>query len=131
MEIFEIYFEVDINQTDLKELLSIKNLPELCNSINTVISDEVDTGVIYCIWGQHEIKREVLNQGIRFYFNQCPYILSIFITTENKNEVCIRCTSKIKIIDIDFLESLREFMDDWVSGISSFNHAHAQVSHGL
>ena len=131
MEILEIYFEVDINQTDLKERLSIKNLPELCNSINTVISDEVDKGIIYCIWGQHEINREVLTQGIRFYFTQCPYALSISITTENKNEVCVRCTINTKITDIDFIETIREFMDDWVSGISSLNHPYLQDSLGL
>ena len=120
MEFFE---EIETNSLDvnsLKNLLTIQRLPELCNSINTVISDKKDRGIIYCIWGEHEVNREILKHGIRFSMPMCPNALAWSVTSKEKdgsNKTVIHCTTDTKINDDDFIESIQEFVSDWRTGI--------------
>ena len=120
MELFE---EIEKNRLDvnsLKELLTIERLPELCHSINTVISDKKDKGVIYCVWGEHEVNREILKHGVRFSMPMCPNALAWSITSKEKdggNKTVIHCTTDTSKNDDDFMESIQEFVSDWRTGI--------------
>ena len=66
MEFFATLKTPALDKDNLKILLTIKNLPKLCESINYVLSDEKEAGVIYCIWGEFKINREELKYSIRF-----------------------------------------------------------------
>lgn len=122
MELIEKIESPVIDQISLKKILKINHLPNLCNSISTVISDEKNKGVIYCVWGKHEINREILKYGVRFSFPQCPNALTLSVTSEEEsNKIEIRCTTNTDIKDEDFIDSIREFVSDWVVGIKEFS----------
>lgn len=120
MELFEEIENANLDENILKQILTIDHLPELCHSINSVISDKKDSGVIYCLWGEHDINREILKHGVRFSLPKCPNALAWSITTKvrlGSNNTVIHCTTDTKENDEDFIESIREFVSDWRVGI--------------
>jgi len=123
MELLEEIELSSLDQAKLKNNLTIHNLPRLCHSIDNVISDQNTKGVIYCVWGKHEIYREVLNNGIRFSFPQCPNALTLSITKNNDaNKISIQCSTNTIIEDEDFIESIKQFIKDWTTGIKAVCH---------
>ncbi|RDH84072.1 MAG: hypothetical protein DIZ80_08030 [endosymbiont of Galathealinum brachiosum] len=115
MELLDEIFNINISHNDLVNVLTINHLPRLCNSIDTVISDEKDKGVIYCVWGQHRINREEIKNGVRFYFPTCPNELALCVT-RTQDKISIVCTTNTEITDDDFIDSIMEFQQDWVKG---------------
>jgi hypothetical protein len=118
MEFFEEIKGVSINVQKLNTMLSIKNLPILCSSINTVIKDDINKGSIYCLWGEFDINREELNYGVRFSLPNCPNALAWSITVEKSNNtLIIHCTINKKEHNHDFIESIEEFLLAWKIGL--------------
>ena len=123
MELLENVENADLDQIKLKNNLTIHNMPKLCNSIDNIISDENDQGVIYCVWGKHEVRREILDNGIRFSFPQCPNALTLSITKNNDSDkIHLHCTTNTNIEDEDFLDSIKQFIKDWMVGIKTVCH---------
>ena len=120
MEFFrEIKSSPPLDVINLKKLITIKNLPELCSSINSVIKDNISEGVIYCVWGEFRIHREELKYGIRFSMPECPNALAWTITSEQSGQaIVIHCTINKMTHDEDFIQSLKEFVAAWETGIS-------------
>jgi len=120
----EFFKEVEASGLDIRELkkiLSIKNLPQLCQSIYSVILDEQTNGIIYCLWGEFKVNREELKYGIRFSLPHCPNSLVWSITNDNEcDKIIIHCTINKRTHDKDFIESIEEFMNDWKNGILSY-----------
>ena len=109
----------DLDVAHLKNVLTIKSLPELCASIDTVISEEGDTGEIYCLWGEFGISRLEIRYGVRFSLLNCPHALAWSITLdEENNNIIIHCTTDKKEQDPDFVGSIHEFVTDWARGLS-------------
>lgn len=124
MEFFKEIENSKLDQLRLKQLLTIKTLPELCASISTVISDEGNRGIIYCIWGEFVINREELGHGIRFSLPKCPNGLAWTITTDDGSDrTVIHCTINKQEHDVDFIESIQEFVSDWAEGLTKINDA--------
>ncbi len=118
MEFFREINGFKLAQQDLQKLLSIHNLPVLCQSISSVISDQQTHGVIYCIWGEFRINREPLKHGIRFSLPNCPNAFVWTITVEDDNEkILIHATINKRAHDKDFLDSIEVFINDWSDGI--------------
>lgn len=94
-------------------------LAEFCDSIDEVISWDVDTdrGEMYCLWGQFDVNREVVKRGLRFTLPGCPNALAWTVTAEPRGTV-IHCTINQHVDDPDFLESLETFVADWQSGLT-------------
>ncbi|MCW8931300.1 MAG: hypothetical protein OQL19_13805 [Gammaproteobacteria bacterium] len=114
MEFFNTIENSKLNVRNLKELLSIKNLPILCHSIHTIISDEQKNGIIYCLWGEFEINREDIRSGIRFSLPNCPNALVWSITMDDDSDnIIIHCTINKSRHEDDFIDSIEEFMNDW------------------
>ena len=63
MEFFAEVAGSPLDAADLKRLLTLARLPQLCASISTVIEDRIETGVIYCLWGEFAIRRDEIDQG--------------------------------------------------------------------
>lgn len=114
MEFFTEIKNKHLTTRSLKEKLSIKRLPELCQSIETVIIDNTDNGKIYCLWGEFDINREELSHGIRFSLPHCPNAIAWTITydVDTKN-ILIHCTMNKKYHDADFIESVEQFVASW------------------
>lgn len=117
----EFFQEIELPNLDIahmKELLTIKSLPDLCKSIDTVLSEKGNEGEIYCVWGQFNIRREIIRYGIRFTLLNCPHALAWTITyNELNNEIVIHCTIDKKEQDNDFIESIYGFVNDWKHGL--------------
>ena len=117
MEFFKAIPAADLAAQDLQQLLTINNLPTMCQSISSVISDEQTHGIIYCIWGEFKINRELLKQGVRFSLPTCPNAFVWSITAEDDSSIVIHGTINKSSHDDDFLESIDEFINDWSEGI--------------
>jgi len=117
----EFYAEVSkvtLKSEQLLRLLSIARLPELCRSINTVIVDHIDNGIIYCVWGEFIVHREELEYGVRFSLPHCPNALAWTVTLdESSRRITIHCTINKKQHDVDFIHSIEQFVGDWKEGL--------------
>lgn len=119
MEFFESCKTTDTDILELKNILVINKLPELCRSISKVLSDSNEYGVIYCLWGEFKINREELKQGIRFSMPDCPNALAWTITMESDHSIIIHCTINKNEHDPDFIRSIEEFVYDWKEGLDN------------
>lgn len=120
MEFYKYIDASDHTVDELKESLSIANMPELCESINNVISDRQTEGDIYCLWGQFIVRRDEIKYGIRFSLLNCPHALAWTITlNEQSQKIAIHCTIDKENEDRDFIDSIDDFMADWEKGLNS------------
>jgi hypothetical protein len=105
---------------DLQQRLRIATLAEYCASIDRVLEDRGESGDIYCIWGQFEVRREAVNGGVRFSLPHCPNLLAWTVTTGHPpapEQVVIHCTIARSEHDPEFLETIEMFAEDWRLGI--------------
>lgn len=120
MEFFEEIQKQDLNGDSIQSLLTIARLPELCDSITSVVSDDIDCGVIYCVWGEHTVCRQNIRNGVRFTMPDCPNAFTWSVSAKEEdgaNKVVIHCTTDTREHDEDFVESLEMFASDWRSGL--------------
>ena len=121
MEFFREVKSAITGSDDLKQALSISTLPDYCNSIETIISEENNEGEIYCLWGQFNIKRETIKYGVRFSLLNCPHALAWTITyNQVAQEIIIHCTIDKKEEDEDFVDSIHQFVSDWQIGLGEY-----------
>jgi hypothetical protein len=87
----------------LRDRITGPRLVEHCAAIDRVLSwrEEIDTGEIYCLWGQFHVRREPIRDGVRFTLPGCPNALAWTVTVEP--EVV--------------LESIEMFVEDWRAGL--------------
>lgn len=62
MEFYK-YANVDIDVDRLQEIVTIRNLSQLCNSIYDIIQDDTTKNKIYCIWGHFKINKEIIKKN--------------------------------------------------------------------
>jgi len=118
MEFFEEINQVNLSVRGLQDLLTIKDLAYLCKSIDCVILDHKISGVVYCLWGEFKVNREVLKHGIRFTMPECPNALAWTITIDTDRALTLHFTINKKTHDPDFVESIFEFVREWKKGLS-------------
>lgn len=119
----EFFAEIEKHGVDIetvRTLLAIPALPDICRSIDSVTAKNNNLGVICCVWGQFDISREVIRNGVRFALLDCPHAFAWTITYhEDRNMLLIHCTINDQEVDVDFSESIEEFVSDWGIGLSS------------
>lgn len=109
-----------VSVIDIQRQLSIRALPDWCASITDVFSDEGARGEIYCVWGKFRIHREDIRDGVRFTLPGCPNALQWTVTTGQQPEphaVVVHLTINRSEHDPDFIESNRQFVEDWRVGL--------------
>lgn len=116
MEFYENIPAKGFDSHRLQPLLSIHNLPALCSSIDSILSDNKTSGVIYCLWGQYDINREEIKNGVRFSLPGCPNALAWTVTLHQET-ITVHCTINKKEHDADFIASIYKFMADWAKGM--------------
>lgn len=107
---------------DLQRRLTIGELPHWCASIEKVLSDEKSSGEIYCVWGPFDTRRENLRNGVRFSLPGCPNALQWTVTTGHQPDpghTVIHATINRTEHDQDFIDSIRQFVDDWKAGLEA------------
>jgi hypothetical protein len=120
MEFFAEVKRQGVDIAALKDHLQISALPGLCRSIDSVISDNRNLGEIYCVWGQFDIAREVIRNGVRFALLNCPHAFAWTIAYHaDRNTLVVHCTIDDQQGDADFIESIRDFVSDWGFGLEN------------
>lgn len=114
--------EVRASVAELQHRLTIGDLPRWCASISEVFSDAGAQGEIYCVWGQFRVNREDIRDGVRFTLPGCPNALQWTVTTgqpPDPDKVVIHLTINRSEHDPDFIDSNRQFVADWKTGLEA------------
>ena len=119
MEFYAQLINPQASVADLQEILTIEALPELCASIDEVLSDHGDRGEVYCVWGQFDIGRELIRDGVRFTLPGCPNALAWTITCEGEDSIVIHCAINKREHEPEFIESIEKFVEDWANGLAA------------
>jgi hypothetical protein len=102
----------------LKNLLTIDNLTRLCASISSAIPSSENEGDLYCIWGAFNVRRDEIRNGVRYALTNCPHALAWTVTyDEARQNLIVHCTIDKTHQDLDFIESIHEFVSDWSNGM--------------
>jgi hypothetical protein len=98
----------------LRDLITGPRLAEWCDAIDRVLNwrEDLDSGEIYCLWGQFAVRREPIRDGVRFTLPGCPNALAWTVTAE-PDCVLVHCTINRSEHDPDFIESIESFVEDW------------------
>lgn len=107
---------------ELQRRLTIGELPHWCASIEKVLGDARSTGEIFCVWGTFHANREDMRNGVRFSLPDCPNALQWTVTTghqPNPRHTVIHATINRTEQDQDFIDSIRQFVDDWKTGLEA------------
>ena len=120
MEFFA-YIKNNLKVESLQQQLIIKNLSNYCASIDSVLKDEGDCGVIYCIWGEFAVTRECINGGVRFSLPTCPNNIAWSITEGHEpynQQTVVHLTMNRETHEAEFIDSINIFVADWKKGLS-------------
>ena len=119
----EFFAEQEMQGVDIgamKDRLRISRLPTLCQSIDSVLSEDGDTGEIYCLWGQFRVSREEIRYGVRFALLDCPHALAWTITYHaDRKMLVVHCTIDDREESEEFVESIEKFVSDWGIGLKN------------
>lgn len=113
--------EIDLSPDAIRKNVVIGALDRYCRSISEVLEAGEQRGVIYCLWGQFEILRELSGGGVKYILPKCPNQLYWSLTAEKENgkhTVLVKSVINTDNPPEDFRESIEMFMDDWVEGLS-------------
>jgi len=109
----------------LQRHLTGPRLSAFCAAIDRVLhwDDTRDQGEIYCLWGQFQVRRECIRNGVRFTLPTCPNALAWTLTAQEDSApagtgVLIHATINRTEHDPDFIESIEAFIEDWRAGLS-------------
>ena len=72
------------------------------------------------LWGEFLISHDKIKGGVRFTLKDCPNGLSWTITTgfpPERNKIVLHSTINRTQKPEEFLEEIKEFMDEWEKGI--------------
>jgi hypothetical protein len=119
MEFFAEIESQAVSAERVYELVTIARLPELCASIDSVVSiQSQDIGEIYCVWGQFQVSRERIRNGVRVALLNCPHALAWTVAAKKEGAVVVvHCTIDDKKAESEFVESIEQFVSDWAQGL--------------
>lgn len=117
MEFFAIA-DVSIPVERLQARLTVPALPELCPvSIERLIAaQDDDHGRVWTVWGEFDVRRERLANGLRFTLPGCHNAVAWTITTGHPpapESVVVHVTINRTEQDADFVETLACLADEW------------------
>ena len=118
MEFFAEVAVLHMPIQNLQSRLSMAALPELCESIDTLLEDRIDHGEIYCLWGQFTVSRQPIRHGVRFALLDCPHALAWTVTYHAAHQaLVIHCTIDDRETEAEFVETIERFVSDWKRGL--------------
>jgi len=119
MEFFAEIENKSVSAEHVYEQVTIDRLPELCASIDSVVSIQSQrVGEIYCVWGQFQVSREKIRNGVRLALLNCPHALAWTVAAKKEEGVVVvHCTIDDKQAEIEFIETIKQFVSDWAQGL--------------
>ncbi|WP_018231472.1 hypothetical protein [Thioalkalivibrio thiocyanodenitrificans] len=96
-------------------------LADLCPSIERLLAvHDDDRARAWTVWGEFDILRHRINGGVRFMLPDCANALTWTLTTgypPAPDAVVIHATINRAEQDPDFVETIREFVEEWRKAI--------------
>jgi hypothetical protein len=92
---------------------------EYCDTI-VVLDGDDETGNIGTVWSEFPVQRQLIRGGVRFALTTCPNALAWTITNgfpPAPDNVVIHGTINRTEHDVDFVESIVEFLETWRLGV--------------
>ena len=119
MEFFAELKTCPASAGQIQDALIIERLPELCASIDSVLSvNSPQSGEIYCVWGQFQIALQAIRNGVRLALLNCPHALALTVAAHSdRAAVVVHCTIDDRQADPEFAESIQQFVDDMAAGL--------------
>lgn len=108
-----------MRDADLQRYVRIDNLSDWCAAIDRVSGVQGERGEIDCLWGHFRVHREMIRDGVRFTLPTCPNALQWTVTAGSRGEVVVHLTINREEQDADALDSYRQFVAEWKSGIEA------------
>ena len=125
----EFYTTVDISMSadKIQRYIKMNSLQDLCGSVKEVYAREGNRALIECIFGNHHVHRENIQQGVRFSFTDDSYALQWTITSSKEaSSVFIHCTVNCIDCDANFVELINKFLADWDKGLREWEVNHLE-----
>lgn len=119
MEFFKIV-DLQTSEIKLQERLSLENLDTYSNDLFPLQKVEKDKVQIGGIWGEFTLMHQSISGGVRFALKECPNALAWTVTTgfpPEEKKVVIHLVVNRKEREPEFIEEIREFMEDLSEGI--------------
>lgn len=119
MEFFA-YARRPSDEQALQRHLTVANLPRWCRLIDNVWDADADRGVMYCVWGEFQVRREPIRGGVRFTLPGCPNGVAWTVTAglpPAPETVVTHCTINRPEQAPEFVESLQAFVAAWAEGL--------------
>lgn len=119
MEFFKI-LDLKTSEEGIQTHLTLENLDTYSNDLFPLQSSESDRIQIGGIWGEFTLLYQTIAGGVRFALKECPNALTWTVTTglpPEKEKVVIHLTVNRKEREKEFLEEIREFIEDLSEGI--------------
>jgi len=110
-------------EREIQEKVRLDNMPDLCESIYYLLESQGELCKFDTFWGQFHLRREKINGGVRFTMPDCPNGLSLTITTgypPDPRKVFVHCTINRLEHDPNFIETLEDFVKNWVAGLERY-----------
>lgn len=120
----EFYTTVDValSADKIQRYVKMNSLHDLCPSVKKVYAREGNRALIECIFGNHHVHRENIQQGVRFSFTDDSYALQWTITAAEPlaDSVFIHFTVNCVDCEADFIELINKFLHDWGKGLKAW-----------
>lgn len=131
MEFFE-FADVLATQEEIRNKVSIDNLPFYCKEVEAVDQADALGRVIYFRhWGRFHIRREHVMGGVRFSVPDCPNALAWTVTTgypPQPQKIVLHATINRTEHDPEFISATKELLAALKTGMEkNFNSQSAKA----
>lgn len=120
MEFFNI-LDLKTSEESIQKYLTLENLDTYSNDLFPLQQAEKDHVQIGGIWGEFTLLHQEISGGVRFALKECPNALTWTVTTgflPEREKVVIHLTVNRKEREPEFVEEIKDFMEDISEGIS-------------
>ncbi len=118
MEFFRI-IDKQVTEQIIQDKIHPQSLEDFTESM-LFIKDSNNDFQGLTLWGEFLISYDKIKGGVRFTLKDCPNGLSWTITTgfpPERNKIVLHSTINRTQKPEEFLEEIKEFMDEWEEGI--------------
>lgn len=119
MEFFKT-LEVQTSEKEIQALITLENLDTYSNELFPLEKVEIEKAQIGGIWGEFTLTLHPIAGGVRFALQECPNALTWTVTTgfpPEKEQIVIHLTVNRKEREKEFVEEIKEFIDDLAEGL--------------
>ncbi|MDD3814198.1 MAG: hypothetical protein PHZ02_06080 [Desulfocapsaceae bacterium] len=120
MEFFE-FADVVTSQEEIRNKVSVDDLPFFCEDVEAVAeSEELGRVIYFRHWGRFHVRRENIMGGVRFFVPDCTNALVWTVTTgypPYPEKIVLHATINRTEHDFEFIEATKELLSTLKSGM--------------